>query len=99
MPKILPENVRPQLSVNANIIVAKLANVTFIERPANVKPYTEVALYQLNPISGDASLVKVKFGRLAGRYIEVLSGVAVDQQLIISDLANLTQTNQTIHIN
>jgi len=99
LPKILPENVRPQLSVDANIIVAKLANVTFIERPANVKPYTEVALYQLNPISGDASLVKAKFGRLAGRYIEVLGGVAADQQLIISDLANLTQTNQTIHIN
>lgn len=99
LPKILPENVRPQLSVDANVIVAKLANVTFIERPANVKPYTEVALYQLNPISGDASLVKVKFGRLAGRYIEVLGGVAVGQQLIISDLANLTQTNQTIHIN
>ncbi|GAB0111376.1 efflux RND transporter periplasmic adaptor subunit [Pseudoalteromonas distincta] len=99
LPKILPENVRPQLSVDANIIVAKLTNVTYIERPANVKPYTEVALYQLNLISSDASLVKVKFGRLAGRYIEVLSGVAADQQLIISDLANLTQTNQTIHIN
>ena len=99
MPKELPENVRPQLTVDANINVAQLKNVAYIERPANVKPHSVSALYQVNSQQQSAYLVDIKFGREAGRFIEILSGAQLDQQLIISDLTNLTRRNSEILIN
>lgn len=99
LPKKLPENVRPQLTVDANIKVAQLKNVAYIERPANVKPHSVRELYQVNSQQQSARLVDIKFGREAGRFIEILSGAQLDQQLIISDLTNLTRSNSEILIN
>jgi multidrug efflux pump subunit AcrA (membrane-fusion protein) len=99
LPKELPENVRPQLTVDANIEVAQLKDVTYIERPANVKPHSVRDLYQVNSQQQSAHLVDIKFGREAGRFIEILSGAQLDQQLIISDLTNLTRSNSEILIN
>ncbi|MFK3859819.1 HlyD family secretion protein [Pseudoalteromonas rhizosphaerae] len=99
LPKELPENVRPQLTVDANIKVAQLKDVTYIERPANVKPHSVRDLYQVNSQQQSARLVDIKFGREAGHFIEILSGAQLDQQLIISDLTNLTRSNSEILIN
>ncbi|MGO2130414.1 MAG: efflux RND transporter periplasmic adaptor subunit [Pseudoalteromonas prydzensis] len=99
LPKELPENVRPQLTVDANIKVAQLKNVAYIERPANVTSHSVRELYQVNSQQQSARLVDIKFGREAGRFIEILSGAQLDQQLIISDLTNLTRSNSEILIN
>ncbi len=89
LPKKLPASARPQLNVDATIIADTLKQIFYIKRPANVKPYSEISLFRLDSNASTAQLRTLKLGRQAGRYIEIISGVEVDDVFIISDLPNL----------
>ncbi len=89
LPNILPLSARPQANVDAVIIADKLINVNYIERPANVKPNTEVELYRIDDAYDNAQLRKIRFGRRAGRFVEIISGAKADEQYILSELAGL----------
>lgn len=98
LPFDLPVSTRPQSNIDALIITDKLKDVNYIERPANVKANSSVEMYLLNSNYDSAKLIRVQFGRLAGRYIEIISGVKVGEQLIISDLANLKKVTDELLI-
>lgn len=98
LPNQLPRSARPQSKVDGQIIIARLENVRYLERPANVRSDTLAQLYLLDKDMKSAELNTIQFGRQAGRYIEVLSGAEVNDQLIVSDLSSLARANSYIKI-
>ena len=60
-----------------------------MERPVNAKENSQMSLYKLDESTGYAVKVDIKFGREAGRYIEVIEGGKVNDIFIVSDLSHL----------
>lgn len=98
LPKTLPASARPMLSVDGTITADTLANVSYIQRPANVKSNSTVSLYRINSDSGQALLVPLKLGRQAGRFIEITSGAKLNEQFIVSDLSTFKTTTDILSI-
>ncbi|TQV88820.1 efflux RND transporter periplasmic adaptor subunit [Aliikangiella coralliicola] len=96
LPGNLPSSVRPQSAVDGKIITDNLNNVLYIERPANSHSNSEGEIYLLDRSFQSARLKKIKFGRRAGRYIEIISGVTQGEKLILSDMSNYKTTNTTL---
>ena len=92
LPKNLPASARPESSVDGIVIAETLKNITYIERPANVRANASEGIFMVDDLGENAYLKDVIFGRRAGRYIEITSGAKVDQKLILSDLAILDKT-------
>ncbi|WP_206482876.1 HlyD family efflux transporter periplasmic adaptor subunit [Thalassotalea sp. G2M2-11] len=88
LPAELPKNVRPEQSVNAEILINTLTNATYITRPANAKAGTNITLYKLNETVDLAHRTNVKLGKSTGRYIEILSPVAKGEKFVITDLTH-----------
>jgi len=89
LPNNLPASARPQANIDAVIIADKLIDINYIERPANVRANSDSDLYKLSSNYESARLTKVRFGRQAGRHIEIISEVKIGDQFILSDLSNL----------
>lgn len=98
LPANLPASARPQLNVDATITADTLKEVFYIKRPANVRPFSEIALYRLNNEASKAKLCTLELGRAAGRYIEIVSGADMNDVFIISDLPNLKNTTSELVI-
>ncbi len=96
LPDQLPASARPQLSVDAVIITDTLANITYMERPVNAKENSNVSLFRLDDSNNTAMRIPVKFGKEAGRYIEIIEGGNVDDTFIVSDLSLVKNSELTI---
>jgi multidrug efflux pump subunit AcrA (membrane-fusion protein) len=96
LPEQLPASARPQLSVDAVIITDILTNITYMERPINGQPNANSSLFRLDDSNNFAMRTQVKFGKEAGRYIEIIEGGTVNDIFIVSDLSSLKNTELTI---
>ncbi len=94
----LPKSLRPQMNVDGSITTATLDTVVYMERPANVRANTSVQLYRMDSDLTAANIQQVRFGRLAGRYVEVVDGAEVADQFIVSGLQSLAQNGQSLRI-
>lgn len=92
LPDQLPASARPQLSVDAVIIT----DITYMERPVNGKANTDTSLFRLDDSHNTAMRTEVKFGKEAGRYIEIIEGGKVNDTFIISDLSLLKNSELSI---
>jgi HlyD family secretion protein len=81
----VPASARPELNVDAKIVVARVPNALYIERPTNAQPNTVANLFQLQPDADRARRQEVRFGEESGRYIQLTSGARVNDRFIISD--------------
>ena len=98
LPKELPLSARPQMNVDATIIAEKLEQITYIKRPAKVRPNSKARLYKLDHSLDSADLQEVSFGRQAGDYIEIVTGAQPDELFIISDMSGFSQTTPRLGI-
>lgn len=96
LPPHLPDSARPQLSVDAFIITDTLTRITYMDRPVNSKVNSSISLFRLEHSSNYAKRTQVKFGREAGRFIEVIEGAKVDDTFIVSDLSLFTGSELAI---
>jgi HlyD family secretion protein len=96
LPQQLPASARPQLSVDAVIITDVLANITYIERPVNGKANSNSSLFRVDETNNAAIRTPVKFGKEAGRYIEIIEGGEVNDIFIVSDLSRVKNSELTI---
>jgi len=96
LPEQLPASARPQLSVDAVIITEILANITYMERPVNGKAHSNTSLFKLDDSNNVAVRTSVKFGKEAGRYIEIIEGGKVNDTFIVSDLSMMKNLELTI---
>ncbi len=83
----LPSGAVPDLSVDGTIEIERLSDVVYIGRPVFGQPDSSVSLFKLDPEGKGASRVTVKLGRSSVNTIEVLNGLKVGDQVILSDMS------------
>ncbi|MDQ3289013.1 MAG: HlyD family efflux transporter periplasmic adaptor subunit [Pseudomonadota bacterium] len=98
LPSIDGTAARPNLSVDGSIIGERLSEVMYVRRPSGVDPNSTAQVYVMAAGSSSAQQKEVKFGRQAGQYLEVLSGLDVGERLIVSDLSKLKLNGEAIKV-
>jgi HlyD family secretion protein len=83
----LPSGAVPDLSVDGTVEIQRLSDVVYIGRPVFGQPDSSVSLFKLEPDGKGASRVTVKLGRSSVNTIEVVDGLKVGDQVILSDMS------------
>ena len=83
----LPKGAVPDLSVDGTIELERLNDVLFMGRPAFGQDQSVVGLFKIAEDGVNAERVQVKLGRSSVNTIEVLSGLKVGDQVILSDMS------------
>lgn len=95
----LPTNARPDLTVEGKVHVKEIIKALYVEQPNNAHSFKEKSIYRLTKDNQSAELTTIKFGTLSGNQIEVLSGVQLGDQLIVSDMSQWSPTQNNLLIN
>jgi HlyD family secretion protein len=82
----LPSGARPDLSVDGTIELERLDDVVYVGRPVFGQPNSTITLFKLEPDNREATRVQVKLGRSSVNTIEVVEGLRVGDQVILSDM-------------
>jgi HlyD family secretion protein len=83
----LPRGAVPDLSVDGTIELERLNDVLFMGRPAFGQGQSVVGLFKIGADGVNAERVQVKLGRSSVNTMEVLSGLKVGDQVILSDMS------------
>ena len=83
----LPQGARPDLSVDGTIEIERLPDVLYVGRPVHGQPDSTVGLFKLTESGKEAVRVPVKLGRSSVSTIEVVEGLKVGDQVILSDMS------------
>jgi HlyD family secretion protein len=83
----LPKGAVPDLSVDGTIELERLNDVIFMGRPAFGQDQSVVGLFKISEDGVNAERVQVKLGKSSVNTIEVLSGLKVGDQVILSDMS------------
>ena len=83
----LPPGSRPDLSVEGTIEIERLADVLSTGRPVHGETDSTVGLFKVMDDGGEAVRVQVKLGRTSVNRVEILQGLAVGDQVILSDMS------------
>jgi HlyD family secretion protein len=87
LPDTLPRGAVPDLSVDGTIELERLNDVLFMGRPAFGQDQSVVGLFKMTADGVTAERTQVKLGRSSVNTIEVLSGLKVGDQVILSDMS------------
>ena len=90
----LPPGARPDLSVDGTITLERLADVMYVGRPVIGQPGAKITLFKLDADNKDAQRVPVSLGRSSVNNIEVLDGLKVGDQVILSDMSSQDAYNR-----
>jgi HlyD family secretion protein len=83
----LPRGAVPDLSVDGTIVLEQLRDIIYMGRPAFGQDQSTVGLFKIGPDGVTAERTQVKLGRSSVNTIEVLSGLKVGDQVILSDMS------------
>jgi HlyD family secretion protein len=83
----LPKGAVPDLSVDGTIELERLNDVLFMGRPAFGQEQSVVGLFKISADGVNAERTQVKLGRSSVNTMEVLSGLKVGDQVILSDMS------------
>lgn len=81
----LPQGAHVGAPVGALVDVGEARDVVFFERPADAKAETETTIFVIEPDGEHARRVTVKYGRLSGALMEILSGLSPGDRVIVTD--------------
>jgi HlyD family secretion protein len=90
----LPKGARPDLSVDGTIELELMKNVVYMQRPAFGQANSQITLFKLLPDGKEAVRVPVKLGRDSVSFIEILEGLNVGDQVILSDTSQYDSVNR-----
>jgi HlyD family secretion protein len=82
----LPRGTRPDQSVDGTIEIERLDDVLYVGRPANGQANTTVQMFKILP-SGEAIRTRVKIGSVSVNSIQILEGLQVGDEVILSDMS------------
>jgi HlyD family secretion protein len=82
----LPKGARPDLSVDGTIELERLHDVLYVGRPAFGQEQSAVGLFKVQP-DGGATRIQVKLGKSSVNTVEIVSGLSVGDQVILSDMS------------
>ncbi len=83
----LPKGARPDLSVDGTIELERLENVLYVSRPVQGQADTKIGLFRVVEGGGGAVRVPVKLGHTSVTSIEILEGLGIGDQVILSDMS------------
>ena len=90
----LPQGARPDLSVDGTVDLERIKDVMFVERPVFGQPNSTVSLFKIGADGKEATRQQVKFGRGSVSTIEVLEGLKVGDQVVLSDMSQWDAHNR-----
>jgi HlyD family secretion protein len=82
----LPKGAVPDLSVDGTIELERMADVLYVGRPAFGQEHSTVGLFKLQP-DGGATRLQVKLGVTSVNAVEIVSGLNVGDQVVLSDMS------------
>jgi HlyD family secretion protein len=83
-----PTGARPDLSVDGTIQLERIPNILYVGRPVQGEPDSTVGLFRVVDDGKEAVRVKVQLGRSSVSTIEVIQGLQVGDQVILSDMSS-----------
>jgi|SoiMethySBSTD1v2_1073268.scaffolds.fasta_scaffold306509_2 HlyD family secretion protein len=83
----LPRGARPDLSVDGTIELERLIDVLYVGRPVQAQSESTISLFKLVDGGGAAVRVPVKLGRTSVSIIEVIQGLEIGDQVVLSDMS------------
>ena len=83
----LPKGAVPDLSVDGTIELERLMDVLYMGRPAFGQEQSVVGLFKIGGDGVNAERTQVKLGRSSVNTVEILSGLKVGDQVILSDMS------------
>jgi HlyD family secretion protein len=90
----LPQGARPDLSVDGTITLERLADVVYVGRPVVGQPGAKITLFKVDPDNKGAERTPVSLGRSSVNNIEVVDGLKVGDQVILSDMSSQDAYNR-----
>jgi hypothetical protein len=87
LPADLPPSARPDLSVDGNVVIQRLDDVTFVGRPTFGQPNQQVSLFKVTPDGSFADRITVRLGASSVNDIQVLEGLTEGDVVILSDMS------------
>jgi len=81
----LPRGARPDLTVDGTIELERLSDALHVGRPAMGQPQSTVGLFRLVKGTSEATRVRVRLGQASVSTIEILEGLEVGDEVILSD--------------
>ena len=83
----LPAGAVPDLSVDGVILIERLDNVVYVDRPVFGQPNATASIFKYDADMKGATRTKVKFGRSSVSTIEIVDGLKVGDKVILSDMS------------
>jgi len=81
------DGMRPDLSVDGTITIERLADVVYVGRPVIGQPGAKITLFKLDADGKEAQRVPVSLGVSSVNTIEVVGGLKVGDQVVLSDMS------------
>jgi HlyD family secretion protein len=94
----LPKAARPDLSVDGTVEISKLDNVLFVGRPAYGQADSTISIFKVVP-NGEALRTQVKLGQSAVNTIQIVDGLNVGDNVILSDMSTWDAVDRVKIIN
>ena len=94
----LPDDARPDLTVDGEIRVAEIADALHVSRPLFAQSESQAGVYRLTDDGQFAERVTVKLGKGSVNQIQIIEGLTAGDRIIISD-SSTWETYQKIRIN
>jgi len=94
----LPNEARPELTVDGLIEVSNIDNALYVKRPVFAPKHTDINLYKIIKDQQFAKKHLVSLGQSSVNRIQILSGLTVGDEIIISDTSRW-QEHSEIKIN
>jgi multidrug resistance efflux pump len=83
----LPPSARLDLSVDGNVIIDRLEDVTHVGRPTFGQPNQQVSIFKLTPDGEFADRITIRLGASSVNDIQVLEGLSAGDVVILSDMS------------
>jgi HlyD family secretion protein len=90
----LPDGARPDLSVDGTIELEKLHDVLYISRPVFGQPNSDATIFLIQKDGQNCVRTKVKFGKASVNAIEIVGGLRLGDQVILSDMNQWDNHNE-----
>lgn len=81
----LPDDARPDLSVDGEIKITEIADTLYVSRPIFAQSQSDAVLFKLSADGDFFERVAVRLGQGSVDYIEIIEGLAPGDNIIISD--------------
>ena len=92
----LPKEARPDLNIEAKVVINQLSNSLFVQRPAFSPRNTQVKLFKISEDKLFANRLPVQLGISSVNQIQIVEGLKAGDQIIISDMSKYQKHKQLL---